>query len=170
MAELHILPTSIIAGESITATITGLDVSGFSLSYQFSATTPFSVDCVANGDSWELTVTPAQTLTMKAGIVRFAALLTNTTEGTTQAVDYGTLAVAASPLTVSQYEAALVAVDAAILGFAGNVNKRLSLGTMSVEYRSLDELLNLRYFYVNEIAKEKSGRSGGPFIIGTRFR
>jgi len=169
MAGLNILPSSIVAGESIVESITGVTVTGYSLVYQFSATPPISVSCTGTTD-WTLTVTPAQTLTMKPSIIRFAALHTNNSTNQTTCVDSGMFVVAASPLATSQYSAALVAVDAAILDYAGNANKSLTLGPMSITYRSLDELLNLRAFYKNEIAKDQSGRGGGPFAIFTRFQ
>lgn len=169
--QLNILPTSLIAGESINKTITGItDVTGFTLSYLFSASTPLTVACTVESDQWTLDVTAAQTLTFKRGTVRFAAMLTETATGVVTCVDSGLISVEASPIATSDYSAALTAVESAIATYGSNPNKRLQLGTMMIEYRDLDDLIKLRDFYRGEIARETgNGYAGGPFRILSRF-
>lgn len=171
--QLSLLPASIIAGESISVTIPSSTVTGYTLAYHFSAPTPITVNCVANvTTAWTLSVTSAQTILWKRGNIRFAAMLTHTQTSVTSCVDSGVISIASSPLSVSQYAAYLTAIDAAILSFSGNANKRLSLGAMSVEYRSLDELLALRSTIQSWIAAETGNTTaggGGAFRILSRF-
>lgn len=168
--ELSVLPTSIVAGESFTATLTGIDTTGKTCAYSFAAATPFSVTCTINGSGlFVLSVSAAQSLTLKAGNIRFVGMVTTTSGGAVECVDSGYLLVEPSPLATSNYSAALVAIDAAILTFASNPNRRVNLGTMSVEYKTLDELLSLRAFYQSEIQRDINGTGTGPSRILTRF-
>ena len=171
--QLSILPASIVAGESISETIPSSYVTGYTLSYLFSAPTPITVACVASGTTaWTLLVTSAQTLLWSRGTIRFAAMLTHTQTGVTTCVDSGVISIAASPLTISQYAAAVVAIDAAILTFASNPNRRVNLGTMSVEYKSMEELIGLRSYYKSLVAQETGNAAGGGGFnrIYTRFQ
>lgn len=178
--NLGFVPSRVVAGESIWISAANsaqgaqdiiLDdyspASGATLAYQFAAPTPITVTASANGANtgWTLDVTGAQTLLWRAGALRFAALVTS--GGRTFAVDEGTIFVTASPLAVSQYAAALTAIEAAILTFAGGGQRSFQLGDMSVTYGSLQELLDLRAFYKGEIARETSSRP--KRIIRTRF-
>ena len=168
--ELSILPTSITAGESFTATLTAtVTVTGRTCVYQFKAAVPFSVTCTDNGTRFILTVTAAQSLTFKAGNIYFAAFATTTSTGEVACVDSGYLTVAPNPLATSSYSTALAAVEAAIANYAANPNKRVSLGTMSLEYRDLDDLIALKSYYQSEIARDLTGRGNGPFRISPRF-
>lgn len=167
--ELHALPTSIVAGETLAATLTGVLTTGRSCSYQFASKTPLTVACTIVNGVFILTVSAAQTLILKSGIIRFAAFATTTATSVVECVDSGYLTVEASPLATSDYSAALTAVDAAIANYAANPNKRVALGAMSVEYRSLDELLALRAFYIGEIQRDISGAGTGPTRILARF-
>ena len=184
MAEsLGYLPARIVAGETIWIAdantlqgtqdiiITGISpADGYTLAYQFSAPTPISVSASANGDNdgWTLTVTAAQTLLFGAGNINFVALATHTSSGKVYSVDTGTIYVEASPLAVSEYAAALVAIDAAILNFATGGQRSFTLGDMSVTYGSLSELLQLRAHYQYLIANDTS--KNRERIIRTRFR
>lgn len=170
---LSILPTDIVAGESISESIPSTTVTGYTLAYHFSASTPITVACVASGTTaWTLLVTAAQTLLWKRGQVRYAGMLTNTSTGVVTCIDSGVINVAASPLATSQYTAFVTAIDAAILTFGSNPNKRLSLGAMSIEYKSLDDLLGLRA-WAQSMANAETGNAtagGGGFNrIYTRF-
>lgn len=173
--QLGLLPTSLVAGESIYVTVTGLSVTGYSLAYQFSAPngTSATVSCTANGTtSWILNVPPATTLAFKFGAIRFAAMLTETATGKVECVDYGAISLAASPVATSQYSTALAAIETAIATYATNPNKRLQLGSMSIEYRSLDELIALRGYYKGLVNAELGSgpATGGPYRIFTRFQ
>lgn len=170
---LSILPSDIVAGESISESIPSTTVTGYSLAYHFSASTPITVACTASGTTaWTLIVTAAQTLLWKRGQVRFAGMLTNTSTGVVTCIDSGTIIVSASPLATSQYTAFVTAIDAAILTFGSNPNKRLSLGAMSIEYKSLEDLLGLRA-WAQGMANAETGNAtagGGGFNrIYTRF-
>lgn len=179
--NLGFIPSRITAGESIwiaaantlqssqDITIANITpAAGYTLAYQFAAPTPISVAASANGDNtgWTLTVTAAQTLLWKAGSLAFAALATDG-NGKVFAVDEGFISVTASPLAVSQYAAALVLIDAAILNFATGAQRSFQLGDMSVSYGTLQELLDLRAHYRSEIARETSSRP--KRIIRMRF-
>ena len=168
--ELSILPTSITAGESFTATLPStVTVTGRTCVYQFKAPVPFSVTCAAGETQFVLSVTAAQSLTLKAGNIYFAAFATTTSTGAVACVDSGYLTVAPNPLATSSYSTALAAVEAAIANYAANPNKRVSLGTMSLEYRDLDDLIALKSYYQSEIARDLTGRGNGPFRISPRF-
>ena len=167
--ELSVLPTSIVAGETLTATLTGVSTTGRTCSYQFASKTPLTVACTIVDGVFILTVSAAQTLTLKGGVIRFAALATTTATGAVACVDSGYITVESSPVATSDYSAALTAVDAAIANYAANPNKRVSLGAMSVEYRTLDELLTLRAFYISEIQRDLTGAGTGPTRILSRF-
>lgn len=167
-AELNQLPDSIVAGETLTATITGLTTTGYTLTYSFASAVPFSVACTVSGSDFVLTLTPVQTIALRAGALRFAAMHA-ATGGATTCVDSGVIIVEASPLATSNYSAALAAVEAAILKFASNPNRRLSIDGMSIEYKTLDELLSLRSFYRSEINKDLGQRGGGPQRVLARF-
>jgi len=153
------IPSSIVAGESLwiasanTAQnredITFSDYTpagGYTLSYQFAAATPITVAAAANGDNtgWTLEVSPAQTLTWRAGPLRFAAYVTHTATGRTFAVDAGQIMVSASPLATSHWTAIVAACDAAIL--SGSASGIVSFGVdgMSTAYRNPTELMALR--------------------------
>lgn len=167
--ELSVMPQSVVAGESFTATLTGISTTGKTCVYSFATATPFSVTCAITDGVFVLTVSAVQSLTLKAGNVRFVAMVTTTSGGAVECVDSGYLTVEPSPLATSSYTAALAAVEAALLTFASNPNRRLSLGTMSVEYKSVDDLLALKAYYQAEIKRDLTGQGTGPTRIYTRF-
>jgi len=172
MAEQKsILPTSLFAGESIVKTITGVTVTGYTLDYKFNCQpTPISVTCTG-ATTWTLTVTSVQTLLWQRGVVSFVAYLTNTSDGSVSVVDFGDIDVEASPMATSQYTAALAAVEAAILTYASNPNRKINVGSINIEYKDMNELLKLRAFYQSEIAKQTGrGYGGGVVTLSTRFR
>ena len=168
--ELSILPTSITAGESFTATLPAtVDVTGRTCIYQFKCAVPFSVICTASATQFTLSVSAAQSLTLKAGKIYFAAFATTTSTGAVECVDSGYLTVAPTPLATSSYETALAAVDVAIASYATNPNKRVNVGDISIEYRDLNDLIALKSYYQSEIARDLTGRGSGPFRISSRF-
>jgi hypothetical protein len=179
--NLGFLPASVTAGETIWVSAANTNQSSvdiiipnytpaaYTLAYQFAAATPISVAAVANSGNtgWTLTVTSAQTLLWKAGSINFAALATEIA-GTARvfAVDAGFILVGNSPLAVSQYAAALAAVEAALVTYAGG-RRSFTLGDLSVTYNSISELLALRDYFKGEVQKELAGR--GKRILRTRF-
>ena len=183
MQNIGYIPDSIVAGETIwiaaanTTQATNADIvfanytpaDGYTLAYQFAATTPITVAAAANGadTGWTLEVTAAQTLTWKAGTINFAGYVTHTESTRKHAVDAGAISVAASPLATSSWTAIVTACDAAILAFAGNPNKTLSVDGMSIAYRSMDDLRNLRHYAQYMAEQETGGRM--KRIIRTRF-
>jgi hypothetical protein len=181
MLNLGYMPASIVAGESIwiaaanTLNGVGLDIDltdytsagGYTLAYQFAASTPITVSAAANGAKWTLEVTGAQTLLWKAGIIRFAGFATKTVGGRVFAVDAGTIAVTASPMATSAWTAIVTACDAAILTYAGNPNSSLSVDGMSVSYRSMDDLIRLRAYAQTMAGYETGARQ--KRIIRARF-
>jgi len=176
------LPKQVVAGETIwiSADNTAQGMSditfagytpadGYTLAYQFAGTTPAAVAAQANAadTGWGLTVTAAETLTWKAGVVRFVAYVTHTESGKVYAVEGGEIAVIASPLATSSYTAALTACDAAIANYAANPHGSVGIGEMSVTYRSMADLIKLRDYLKSLIAEELGNR---PIrIIRTRF-
>lgn len=158
-----------MAGESFTATLADVSATGRTCSYAFKAVTPFSVSCTAENGVFVLSVSAAQSLALKAGNVYFAAFAVTTEGGATECVDSGHISVEPNPLAASDYDAAIAAVESAILKYASNANRRIQIGSMSVEYRSQDDLVALLAYYRAEKLHEFSGRPGGPTRFLTRF-
>jgi hypothetical protein len=176
------LPQTITAGETLWIAaantlqdrddITIDDVTpagGYTLAYQFAASTPLSVAAVANGANtgWTLEVTGAQTLTWAPGVVAYTGIATHTASGRTFAVERGSILVAASPLRVSSWAAVLVAIDAAIASYAANPNGSISMEGMSITYRNLAQLTELRDYANYRLQQDTSNRP--VRIIRTRF-
>ena len=165
------IPATLTAGESIAATIT-LDGyapnDGYTATWRFAAPEPISVAGVSasEGAAWAVTLSPAQTLLFRRGNLSWDVLAEKA--GGATVAKRGTITVYPSPLAVSQYAAALAAVEAAIATFGTNAKRSFSIGAMSVSYRSLKELLDLRGYYKREIARETS-MTGGARIVRTRF-
>jgi len=168
MAEqLNILPTSLMAGESINETIIGLTLSG-SVVYSFNSKVPVSVTCTEDETDFLLEVSGAETLTFKYGTLKYSAI--QTIDGVSVCVDYGQITVAASPAATSNYTAALAAVEAAILAYGSSANKRIKVDTIEIEYRDLSDLLSLKNYYSNLIAIDTGNPgAGGLFNIYSRF-
>ena len=180
--NLGYMPARIVAGETIwiaaaNTTQAAQDIvlplhtpASFTLAYQFAAATPITVNASANNANtgWTLEVAEASTLLWKAGTISFAAYATETA-GTARkfAVDEGVIAVTASPLAVSQYAAALTACEAAIADYAANPNGSFTLGDMSVSYRSLSQLIDLRNYLKAQVNLQTGKRI--KRIIRTRF-
>jgi len=182
MSELGHIPASIVAGESIwiaTAntgqasadiTIDGYTpAAGYTLAYQFAATTPVSVAAVANNDQtgWTLDVSGAVTLTWGPGRVAFAGIVTHTATQRSAAIDSGGIMVTASPMRVSQWQAVVAAIDAAMLTVAAQPHGSISIGGMSASYRSADDLTRLRDYAVGRLRADTGLRM--PSRILSRF-
>ena len=171
MSTQTAIPATLTAGESIQA-VTTLDGyapnDGYTVAWRFAAPTPISIAGVSasGGAAWALTVTPAQTLLFRRGNLSWDVIASK--DGGATVAQRGTITVYPSPLAVSQYAAALAAVDAAIAAYGTTSKRSFSIGDMSVSYRSLQELLDLRGYYKREIARETS-MTGGARIIRTRF-
>ena len=106
--QQNILPTELVAGETISKTITMADYpasSGWAVSYRFATPTPLTQACTGGtAGAWVLALSSAQTLTIPSGRIRFDAMATQTVgEAVAQvvAVDSGVIIVTASPLLVS---------------------------------------------------------------------
>lgn len=174
MAEnLGYLPNRIVAGESIWVSASntaqsGVDIefddyspaAGYTLAYQFASDTPISVAATSNGagDGWTLEVTGAQTLVWAAGRIAFAGIITHTATQRTFAVDSGFISVDASPMRVSSWKAVLTAVDAAIATYAANPNGSVSIEGMSISYRSLSQLTELRDYVSYRLQQDTASR------------
>lgn len=63
------------------------------------------------------------------------------------------------------------AIDKAIRTWGTNPNRSISVGEISVTYKSLDELLSIRAQYVQQAEAEEQGRasSGGVRAVEVRF-
>jgi len=183
-SQLGYIPANVTAGETIyisadnaTQTDRNNDIilddyspaDSWTLYYDFAADTPITVTGVANDDNdgWELTVTSAQTLLWKAGLMSFSARVVNSDSSLTIVVDDGTISVKASPLAVSSYKTALTKIDAAIADYAQNPMSSFSLGDQTISYRSLQELLDLRYYYKYLVELETARRP--KRIIRSRY-
>lgn len=172
MENLGFLPDSVVGGETIwiaaantvqqsyDIVIAGISpASGYTLAYQFaSQPTPISVSCVANAasDGWTLEVTGAQTLTWAPGPLSFVAIATK--DSKSFAVDSGTIRVTASPMRVSSWVAVLAAIDAAIAKYAANPNGTVNMGDMSVSYRSMNDLINMRGYAKQMLDRDTANR------------
>ncbi len=183
MANLGYLPASIIAGESIwisasnTTQATNADIiltdytpaDGYTLGYDFNAPTPITIAGVANGadTGWTLELTAAQTLLWKAGLIHFAGYVTKTSSSRKFAVDAGAISVAASPLATSAWTAIVTALDAAILEYAATPVGSFSVDGVNINYRSMEDLTNLRA-YAKTMADSELG-SRQKRIIRARF-
>jgi hypothetical protein len=182
MLNAGFLPDRIVAGESIwiaaaNSTQDGEDLifadytpaGGYTLAYQFAAAVPISVAAVANSGNtgWTLTVTGAQTLLWRPGVVRFAGFVTHTESTRVFAVDEGAIGVTASPLATSEYATVLAAIETAILNYATNPRSSITVDGMTINYSSLRELLDLRSVYRAEVASQTGKRI--KRIIRTRF-
>lgn len=175
MENLGYIPAQVTAGETIwisasnTTRDTDEDITltdytpagGYTLAYLFAAPTPITVSASANGTDtgWTLEVTAAQTLAWRAGAMAFAGQVTHTATGRVWLVDEGVIVVRASPVVASSYAAALTAIEAAIAEYAANPYGSFTIpGGMTVSFRSLDDLLNLRAFYKSEVARDSAKR------------
>lgn len=182
MAKLAIIPADIRGGESLWISASNPDypqdiiVYGslpdtHNLSYTFSTgiSLPLTVEGLPNGDGtgWTLELTPAQTLAFTPGPVRYTGQVTNKDTGRVKIVDEGTLFVMSSPARASHWGAVVQSIDAAIADYASNPNGRITMGDMSVSYRSIDELIRLREYAIHMLQAD-SGRSPRR-IIRTRF-
>ena len=170
--QLNIMPKSIVAGESVSLAVAINGVTpdgGWSLTYRLAASPGLSVEGVADGDGWSVNITPAQTLTFPRGLIRFDALAKKGSGADEQSllVDSGTIAVSPSPIAESAWSAVLVQVDAAIASWGTSPNRSVSIDGMSVTFRNLDELLRLRAFCLQQVARDRGGM--GPRVIRTRF-
>jgi hypothetical protein len=180
--KLGYLPDSVVAGATIwiaAANPVGelQDITldsfspddGYTLAYQFAADTPISVSAVANGANtgWTLEVTGAQTLLWAPGSLTYAGIVTHTASGRTFSVDLGTISVNGSPMRVSQWKTALTACDAAIASYAANPHGSFNVGAMSVTYRSLSQLTDLREWLKYMVSLDNANRPRR--IVRTRF-
>ena len=182
MAELGYIPAEIVGGESIWVAAENTAQSssdiilsnytpadGYTLVYNFSASTPFTVAAVANGGDtgWTLDVTGTQTLTLSPGRVPFAGIVTHTTTGRTFVVDQGGVVVLASPLRVSQWAAVVAAIDTAMLTVGTNPSGSISVDGMAMTYRTPADLISLRDYAARELRNDTGRRL--PRRLLTRF-
>ena len=161
MSRLSYIPLSIVGGETIwisaSNTTQGAEdiilndytpADGWTLKYQFDASTPFEVDAVANGadTGWTLSLTGVQTLSMAPRNSAYTGLVTKTIETLPRiiTVDDGVIAVDASPMRESSWKAVLASVDASIATFASNPNGSITVDGMTLSYRGMDDLTKLR--------------------------
>jgi hypothetical protein len=181
MENAGYMPTTLTAGESIwiaaanTAqsrddiTFDDYTPAHYTLAYQFAAATPITVAAVANGagTGWTLDVTAAQTLTWKAGNLRYVAYATHTSTSRKFVVDSGVISVSPSPLATSAWTAVVAACDAALL--AGATAGVMSLGVdgMSITYGSREQVKDLRN-YAREMELRDTGNRPAR-IMRTRF-
>jgi hypothetical protein len=166
---LNILPTNIIAGESIVKVITVPSTTDTAV-YQFASETPLEIALTEDTGVYTLSVSSAQTTTFKRGSIRFVGLSTDV-DGVVSCFDSGSINVEASPMATSNYSAALTAIRTAIQNWGTSENKRVQLGDMSVEVKDIDDLLRLEDYYKRLVALDTgtSNYSGGPIRILTRF-
>lgn len=163
------MPETLTPGESVSASFVSSSYApgdGWELVYRFAAETPFSVTGVDDGaGGFTVSLTTAQTLTLTAGALAFDAIATKGTTST--AVDRGTVTVLPSPLTVSKWSAILVSVETAIAGYATNTNRSMTIDGLSVTYRDMSDLMQLRAFCIKQIARDRGSRT--PHIIRSVF-
>jgi len=181
MDNLGHIPSRIVAGETIwiaaantlqsrdDIVLTDYLPTTHTLAYKFAANTPATIAGVANGDNtgWTLEVPAATTLAWKPTRINFAGFVTNATTGRVTAIDAGIVTVDPSPLATSDWTAVVTACDAAILKFAASPHGSFSIGDMTVTYRSLSQLTELRA-YAKTMEQAETGQRPKR-IMRTRF-
>ena len=175
MAEqLNLLPETLVGGETVSITVpqgARLTAAGWTLAYRFASPTPITASGVDDGAAgWTVSLSSAQTLTFPAGALRFDAIATKTVgESVTEvvAIDSGQIVVTPTPHLTSKWSTVLASVDAAIATWGTSDQRSMSIEGMSISYRSIDELLKLRSFCLQQIARETGNRRSR--IVRTRF-
>jgi len=174
------MPDRIVAGESIWVSsdnsaqdgadivLTDYPASGWTLAYEFAASTPVSVSATANGDNYRLEVPGATTLLWASGSISYAAFVTSkSVSGRKFCVESGTISVTPSPVRVSAWAATLTDVDAAIASYATTPHGSVSVDGMAVTFRSFDDLVKLRDYVAYRLQSDSGNRQRR--IIRARF-
>jgi len=170
MNILGFLPTELIAGaaiwvsdENAVATSNDITIDNFLptdgvLTYRFAVTTPISVVADANDDDtgWTLYVEGSKTLIWPAGQVQYDAIMV--ADGISYAVDAGSMSVAASPTTVSQWVEIKTQAIAAISKYSANPHSSFMIDGVQISYRSLKDLTNLVSYCDEQIANDTGRR------------
>jgi len=146
--------TEIYAGESVGVTASVPEGTA-SASLRFTGGQTFPLD--VSGTSATGTISPAVTLALPRNC-RYYLYVTDGA-GFVSCTFSGTMTVA--KLT-SDYRAALAAVDAAIAAYGSNPNKSITVGEISISYRSLDDLLALRSHYAGLVAADEAADGETP--------
>lgn len=167
--ELNLLPTSLIAGETINVVITPPS-SADTVKYQFASAVPLEVSVTEALGVWTLTVSSAQTIAFKRGAIQFYGFSTDDDDVVT-CFDSGIINVSSSPMATSEYSTALASVRLAIQKWGSSENQTIQIGELRFDCKSLDELLKLEDYYKRLVALDTgtSNYSGGPIRILTRF-
>lgn len=114
--------------------------------------------------AWTATV-PTESLSGRVNWTVFATF----EDGSVEAVAHGSFTVMCAGR--SQKRDVIDAIDEAIRTWGTNPNRSISVGEISISYKSLDELLAVRAQYVKQAEAEENGtaQSGGVRIVGVRF-
>ena len=144
---------------------------GWVLKYRLApraAGTAIDLTSVASGDDHRVTVLAATTLSWAVGEYGWTAFVEKAAERYT--VDRGELTIRAASTTLaagvdtrSQARVALDAIDAVMANRATMDQQEYSIAGRSLKRMSVDELLKLRAFYADQVAKEK-GRTGRIYL------
>lgn len=118
------------------------------------------------GGTWTATATAA-VLAGFAGATRWIALA-STPDGA-EAVAEGEIYI--RPI-VSKHRAVVAAIEAAVENYGKNANRSISVGEVSITYKTYDELLALLNYWRGRAAADERGvkpRAGGIRLIRTEF-
>lgn len=125
-----------------------------------------TVNAVQGADgAWTATATAA-TLAGFSGATRWIAYAT--TPGGTEAIGSGEIYIRA---LVSKYRAVVAAIETALQNWGNNPNQSISVGEISISYKSYDDLLAILAYWRDRVKADENGTqpTGGVQRVKVRF-
>lgn len=161
-------PQKLIIGDSLIINIDPQSVGsavyksqGYALTVNMrSLAAPITIPAVANGDGWTATLTPVTSATLVSGLLRWAVVVTSSTERVTLAT--GNLMVEANIATATTFDPRTVAqkalVDAenalATFSSSGGKIKKYTIGSRQMEFATTQEILVAISYWRVRVANE----------------
>lgn len=153
-------------GETLTGTFTAPnDTTAVSVKLADGVKTA-TVNAVQGADgTWTATATAA-TLAGFSGATRWIAYAT--TPGGTEAIGSGEIYIRA---LVSKYRAVVAAIETALQNWGNNPNQSISVGEISISYKSYDDLLAILAYWRDRVKADENGTqpTGGVQRVKVRF-
>ena len=153
-------------GETLTGTFTAPDGTTAVAVKLADGVKSATVNAVQGADgTWTATATAA-TLAGFSGATRWIAYAT--TPGGTEAIDSGEIYIRA---LVSKYRAVVAAIETALQNWGNNPNQSISVGEISISYKSYDDLLAILAYWRNRVKADEEGKqpAGGVQFMKVRF-
>ena len=153
-------------GETLTGTFTAPDGTTAVSVKLADGVKSATVNAVQGADgTWTATATAA-TLAGFSGATRWIAYAT--TPGGTEAIDSGEIY---SRALVSKYRAVVAAIETALQNWGNNPNQSISVGEISISYKSYDDLLAILAYWRNRVKADEEGKqpAGGVQFMKVRF-